>query len=76
MNGGEPDKTSIKTPAAKLYEVLKHYNEVLAKQKFIGGDAFTIADIFHHGQMARDIGYKDVTNSYTNVKKWFNTMSA
>ena len=78
MRGGEADEATLDRLAAELDVVLSSYNEVLAKQKFIGGDEFTLADIFHlpYGQMARDIGYKDVMDKYPNVKKWFDTISS
>jgi glutathione S-transferase len=49
------------------------YDVILAKQNYIAGDQFTLADVYHlpYGKMANDLGYKETFEKYPNVWAWW-----
>jgi glutathione S-transferase len=54
--------------------VLKVYDQILAKQKFIGGETFTIADVFHlpYLTLFAKIGESEnLWKDLPNVERWY-----
>ncbi|KAF9499089.1 glutathione S-transferase-like protein [Pleurotus eryngii] len=47
MLGQAPDEERVKGLIEKLNASLDAYDIILSKQKFLGGDEFTLADLFH-----------------------------
>src|SRR3989338_674338 len=44
---GQTDEARVKTLTEKLGQHLDVYEKILSKQEFIGGNQFTLADLFH-----------------------------
>lgn len=57
----------------QLDKTLAVYDGILSKQKYLGGDEVSLADLFHlpYGKLARDLGFKSTFEKYSNVEKWF-----
>lgn len=70
---GDPDEAKVAEYTAKLDGVLKVYDGILAKQKYLAGDEVTLADLFHlpYGSMVKGVGFDVVFAKYPNVDKWF-----
>jgi glutathione S-transferase len=49
FNAGEPDESVVSANVASLEKSLDIYEDILSKQKYIGGDEFSLADIQHLG---------------------------
>jgi glutathione S-transferase len=49
------------------------YDGILAKRKYIGGDEFTLADIYHlpYGKTTYDLGFAPIFEKYPNVWAWW-----
>ena len=61
-----------------LSSVLKVYDQILAKQKFIGGSTFTIADVYHLPYLAllNKIGESEhLWKGLPNVERWYKEIS-
>lgn len=52
---------------------LAAYEQILSKQKYLAGDSFTLADLYHlpHGSQALQYGYQDLLPKYPHVQKWW-----
>jgi glutathione S-transferase len=68
------DEERVKTLQEQLAKVLDVYEIILAKQDYIGGNQFTLADIFHlpYGSLAQDkCGFASLFNERPHVKAWW-----
>ncbi|KAJ8468220.1 hypothetical protein ONZ45_g17324 [Pleurotus djamor] len=77
MRGLDADEALVKADEAALDAKLKVYNEILGKQKYLGGDELTLADLFHlpWGAMLVVAGC-DLMTKYPHVARWFEEMEA
>ncbi|KAJ6603760.1 glutathione S-transferase [Mycena sp. CBHHK59/15] len=69
------DEAALAQAVSELAEKLDVYEVILAKQKFIGGNDFTLADIFHlyHAPLLAEGGIKIMTSEdRPNVTRWWN----
>lgn len=71
--GQESDEEAVKKHAAALDAALKGYESILSRQKYIGGNEITLADLFHlpYADLARKLGFKETFDKYPHVTKWF-----
>lgn len=78
FRGGESDETVVTKLAADLDNVLAVYDGILSKQKYLGGDEFSLADLFHlpYGALAKNVGFASTFEKYPNVNKWFDSIAA
>jgi glutathione S-transferase len=55
-----------------LTGVFKVYEKILAKQKFIGGDTFTIGDVYHlsYLNLLKKTGDDKLWEGLPNVERW------
>ncbi|CAF3110096.1 unnamed protein product [Rotaria socialis] len=77
FRGGEPDMNKVAELRRDLAENLDVYEKILSKQPYLGGNTFTLADLFHLpvGSMLTNCGEGELFESRPNVKKWWNTIS-
>ncbi|KIJ10791.1 hypothetical protein PAXINDRAFT_172063 [Paxillus involutus ATCC 200175] len=75
--GGKTDEARAKSLQTQLAGKLDAYEVILSKQKYLGGDEITLADLFHlpYGTIVLDIGI-DEFSSRPNVKKWWDAVSS
>ncbi|KAF7933951.1 uncharacterized protein EAE98_003660 [Botrytis deweyae] len=54
------------------------YDQILSKQKYLAGDEFTLADLYHlpHGTQALKYGFQDLLAKYPHVNKWWKGIQA
>ncbi|KAF7880685.1 uncharacterized protein EAF01_011954 [Botrytis porri] len=54
------------------------YDQILSKQKYLAGDEFTLADLYHlpHGTQALKYGFQDLLAKYPHVNKWWEGLQA
>ncbi len=74
------DQKRVEKLTADLTKKLQGYERLLAKQKFVGGDKLTLADLFHlsYGSIVVQLG---VVPSFTDgslphVKAWWETITS
>ncbi|KAF8337822.1 glutathione S-transferase [Amanita rubescens] len=74
--GLETDEALVVKHIAGLGGRLDVYEKILSKQKYIAGDEFSLADVFHlpYGVKLYQAGYDDLIESRPNVKRWFNEL--
>jgi len=74
------DEERVKTLAASLEKNLDVYETILSKQQYIGGDSFTLADIYHlpYGSMVQlpNVGFAHLFNDRPHVKAWWDRISS
>jgi len=72
--GLEADDAQVTKYTTALGGRLDVYEKILSKQKYIAGNEFSLADIFHlpYGVKLYDAGHGDLIDSRPNVKRWFN----
>ncbi|CAF1008444.1 unnamed protein product [Rotaria sordida] len=77
MRGGEPDMAKVAQLRKELSENLDVYEQILSKQSYIGGETFTLADLFHlpYGTMLVKAGESQLFESRLHVKQWWNKIS-
>ncbi|CAF1556123.1 unnamed protein product [Rotaria sp. Silwood1] len=77
MRGGEPDMNKVAQLRSELAENLDVYEKILTKQSYIGGETFTLADLFHlpYGAMLIKAGENELFDSRPHVKQWWNKIS-
>ncbi|KAF9499079.1 glutathione S-transferase-like protein [Pleurotus eryngii] len=77
MLGEAPDEERVKGSTEKLNASLDAYDLILSKQKFLGGDEFTLADLFHLplGSLLPLLGVNAIQER-PNVKRWFEAISS
>ncbi|CAF2778973.1 unnamed protein product [Rotaria sp. Silwood2] len=78
MRGGEPDMAKVTQLRRDLSENLDVYEKILSKQPYIGGQTFTLADLFHLpcGVLLVKAGESDLFESRPHVKQWWNKISS
>jgi glutathione S-transferase len=67
------DEKVVAESREKILKVLKIYNDILGKQKYIGGDMFTIADVFHvpyFGLLTKVGELEKLYEGLPNVERW------
>ncbi|KAJ7081250.1 glutathione S-transferase, partial [Mycena epipterygia] len=72
------DEAALAQAVSELSVKLDVYEVILAKQKFIGGNDFTLADIFHlcYTPLLAEAGIKIMTSEgRPNVTRWWNSIS-
>ncbi|KAJ7641090.1 glutathione S-transferase [Roridomyces roridus] len=76
MRGETVDEVALAGYVEELREKLKVYDVILGKQKYVAGDEFTLADIFHlmYMPMVVSNGIDVVTTSGPNVARWWNEL--
>lgn len=75
---GDADEARVSSLKSQLSDRLDVYDKILAKQPYIGGQVFTLADLFHlpYGKKLVDIGEGQLFESRPNVKRWWNTITS
>ncbi|KAJ7614853.1 glutathione S-transferase [Roridomyces roridus] len=74
LHGETTDEVALAGYIAELSKVLSVYDDILSKQRFMGGDEFSLVDIFHVGTgPGLALGGIDVMISTgPNVARWWN----
>jgi len=70
---GSANEAMVKQYVTAIDENLGVYEQILSKQKYLAGDLFTLADLFHipHvDRMYNEWGCADVMNKYPTVADW------
>ncbi|KAG8686990.1 hypothetical protein FRC11_008005 [Ceratobasidium sp. 423] len=77
MLGMEPDEILARKCTDTLNSKMEGYERILSKQKFLAGDTFTLADLFHlpHGKHVNDID-PDIFGFKPSVKRWWDDISS
>ncbi|KAF7344142.1 hypothetical protein MVEN_01704400 [Mycena venus] len=73
------DQAILDEALAELSTVLDVYEVILGKQKFLGGDEYSLADLFHFGNAPRlaENGIDIMTSEgRPNVTRWWNELTA
>lgn len=73
-----PDEEIVKTQREKLVGVLQIYDQILGKHKYIGGDTFTMADLFHIPYLTMFVKIGESENLWKdlpNVQRWYKDIS-
>lgn len=70
---GPTDEAKVKTLLDQLDLVLQGYERILSKQKYLGGDSLTLADLYHlpYGTFVEKFGFTELVDKYPAFKKWF-----
>ncbi|EFC45992.1 predicted protein [Naegleria gruberi] len=78
MGYGAADEARVKQLSEKLALNLDSYERVLAKQEFIGGNQFTLADLYHlpYGNLLFAIGLGNLLLDRPHVKAWWEKISS
>ncbi|KAJ2936603.1 hypothetical protein H1R20_g491, partial [Candolleomyces eurysporus] len=73
--GLTPDEAVFNALIKKLEAKLDVYDQILSKQKYLGGDEVTLADLFHlpYGSLLPAVG-SDAIESRPNVARWFKSL--
>ena len=74
---GPADEAIVAKYVAQLDSTLKVYDGLLANQKYVAGNEFTLADVYHlpYGKKAFDLGYGTTFEKYPNVAAWWQRIS-
>jgi len=78
-NKVEPDQAKINEAVEQLKAKLDAYEVILSKQDYIGGNQFTLADIFHfpYGALLQTVAANILTHEdRPNVKRWWERVSS
>ncbi|EIW77399.1 glutathione S-transferase [Coniophora puteana RWD-64-598 SS2] len=77
MRGVTPDEARAAECLKTLEAKLDVYDVLLGKQKYVGGNEITLADIFHlpYGQLLVKVGRDDLFESRPNVARWWKEIS-
>ncbi|KAJ7118267.1 glutathione S-transferase, partial [Mycena epipterygia] len=73
------DEAALAETVSEFSAKLDVYEVILGKQKFIGGDDFTLADIFHlyYTPLLAQAGIKIMTSEQRpNVTRWWNALTS
>jgi glutathione S-transferase len=68
-----PDEKVIGEAREKIIKVVQIYDDILSKQKYLGGDTFTIADVYHLPYLGlfNKIGkLEKLYDGLPNVERW------
>ncbi|OAY77513.1 Glutathione S-transferase 3 [Ananas comosus] len=76
--GGATDAAAVEAQAAKLGKVLDVYEERLAKNKYLAGDEFTLADLNHmpYINYLMKTPKAELIAARPHVKAWWDAVSA
>jgi len=74
---GEPDETAVASLKEQLNTRMDVYEKILSKQPYLGGQAFTLADLFHlpYGTWLVKLGEGGVFDSRPHVKQWWDKIT-
>ncbi|KAH8800426.1 putative glutathione S-transferase [Xylogone sp. PMI_703] len=77
QGAGDTDEVAVASFVSQLDATLKAYDSMLAKQKYVGGNEFTLADIYHlpYGTKAISVGFSSTFEKYPNVWDWWQRCS-
>ncbi|KAJ7237987.1 glutathione S-transferase [Mycena rebaudengoi] len=77
MRGTKGDQAIIDEQTAILDKKLDAYNAILGKQRYLAGDALTLADLFHlpYAPLLAT-GGSDIMTSKPNVARWYKELVA
>ncbi|KAG8702853.1 hypothetical protein FRC11_011159 [Ceratobasidium sp. 423] len=77
LQGREPDTTLVEKNRQTLLAKFEGYERILSKQKYLGGDVFTLADLFHvpYGK-ATEPYVPGIFDSQPNMKRWWADITA
>lgn len=72
LRGLETDEEAVKAAITSLEDKLDVYDKILSKQKYLGGDEITLADLFHLPGLDKfgEIGVGYLIENRPNVKRW------
>ncbi|CAE6380626.1 unnamed protein product [Rhizoctonia solani] len=75
--GGTPNEELIKKHTDNLKAKMEGYELILSKQKYLGGNTLTLADLFHipYGSLISQLE-PDILSSKPHVKAWWNDISS
>ncbi|EFC37863.1 predicted protein [Naegleria gruberi] len=77
---GTTDDARVKQLTDKLNQHLDAYEKILSKQEFIGGNQFTLADLYHlpYGSLlfAPPVGLGNLITDRPHVKAWWEKISS
>ncbi|KAF8595200.1 glutathione S-transferase [Ceratobasidium sp. AG-I] len=75
--GLTPNEELAKKYTNTLLAKMDGYERILSKQKYLAGDTFTLADLFHlpYGAMVNDLE-PDILSSKPSVKKWWEDITS
>ncbi|CAE6533650.1 unnamed protein product [Rhizoctonia solani] len=75
--GREADEKLAQKYTDSLNAKLEGYERILSKQKYLAGDNFTLADLFHlpYGNFVNQID-PNIFGSKPNVKRWWDDISS
>ncbi|KAG6917724.1 hypothetical protein DXG01_001375 [Tephrocybe rancida] len=77
--GQTPDQEVFKKHIANLEKNLAAYEKILSKQKYVAGDEFTLADLFHlpYGYLVAAAGSQALYDkSRPNVVRWWTDITS
>ncbi|KAH7907024.1 glutathione S-transferase-like protein [Hygrophoropsis aurantiaca] len=76
--GFETNEVWVTELATTLDAKLDAYEVILSKQKYLGGDNVTLADLFHlpSGSMLGAAGFSDILEKRPNVARWWKDISS
>ncbi|KAJ7754640.1 glutathione S-transferase [Mycena maculata] len=76
--GVAKDEAAYDNAVAQLSNTLDVYEVILGKQKFLAGDEFTLADLFHigFGVFLAPAGCDLMTTKGPNITRWWNEINA
>lgn len=74
--GQTPDEATAASLVKKLEAKLDVYDQILSKQKYLGGDEVTLADLFHlpYGVLLPAAG-SNAIEARPNVARWFKSLT-
>ncbi|CAE6417859.1 unnamed protein product [Rhizoctonia solani] len=77
MFGRETDEKLAQKYTDTLITKLEGYERILSKQKYLAGDSFTLADLFHlpYGNFVNQID-PSILGSKPSVKRWWDDISS
>ncbi|CAF3264940.1 unnamed protein product [Rotaria socialis] len=75
---GEPDEAKVASLKEQLNAKMDVYDTILSKQSYLGGQVFTLADLFHlpYGTLLVACGEGSFFESRPNVKAWWNRITS
>ncbi|CAE6461861.1 unnamed protein product [Rhizoctonia solani] len=77
MIGLEPDEKVVQKCIDTMNSKMEGYERILSKQKYLAGDNFTLADLFHipYGKHINDID-PTIFGTKPSVKRWWEDISS
>ena len=77
---GEADEARVKVASEKLAQYLDVYEKILSKQEYIGGNQFTLADLFHlpYGSLlfVPQVNFGHLLLERPHVKTWWEKITS